>query len=120
MEPSLSIKGRRPTQKTTHPKKKSLHKQFAQTLLSVFCLFKREKGDSLYKLSRNCLRKLFVQTLFIWVGVFLGGSSLHNVSIARIARLLPLQVDVLRDMCYLYSKTFTGPPDPQKNKFQKP
>ena len=32
----------------------------------------------MYKLSRNCLRKLFVQTVFIWVGGFLGGSSLHD------------------------------------------
>ena len=32
----------------------------------------------MYKLSRNCLRKLFVQTVFTWVGGFLGGSSLHE------------------------------------------
>ena len=36
---SFYMKGRRPTQKTTHPTKNSLHKQFAQTLLFVFCLF---------------------------------------------------------------------------------
>ena len=48
------------------------------SLRKLFCLFsayfKGEKGDSLHKLSRNCLRKLF---LFGWV-VFLGGSSLHE------------------------------------------
>ena len=72
-ERPLSLKGRRPTQKATHPNKNSLHKQFAQTLLSVFCLFSREKGDSLYKLSRNGLRKLFVKTVFFFgVGGFLG------------------------------------------------
>ena len=52
------------------------------SLRKLFCLFsaylKGEKRDSLHKLSRNCLRKLFVQTVFIWVGGFLGGSSLHE------------------------------------------
>ena len=52
------------------------------SLRKLFCLFsayfKGKKGDSLYKLSQNCLRKLFVQTVFIWVGGFLGGSSLHS------------------------------------------
>ena len=49
----------------------SLHKLFC--LFSAY--FKGKRGDNLYKLSRNCLRKLFVQTVFIWVGDFLGGSS---------------------------------------------
>ena len=65
----------------THPKKPptQIKTQFAQTI-----------RDSLYKLSplyplkqaeksQKSLRKLFVQTAFIWVGGFLGGSpSLDN------------------------------------------
>ena len=76
-------KGKATHPKTTHPNTNGLHEQFAQTLLSVFCFFKREKGASLYKLSRNCLRKLFVQIVFIWVGGFLGGSSLHEKTSVR-------------------------------------
>ena len=70
-----SIKGRQPTQITTDPNKNSLRKQFAQTRLPPFCLFYREKGDSLCKLFRNCLRKLCFY--LGWV-VFWGGSPLHE------------------------------------------
>ena len=55
----VNMKGRRPTQKTTHPNKNSLHKQFAQTLFSVFCLFKREKGGQF----AQTVPKLFAQTV---------------------------------------------------------
>ena len=48
------------------PKKNSLHKQFAQTLLPLFCLFYREKGDNLYKLSRSCLGRF----CFYWMQPF--------------------------------------------------
>ena len=65
------LKGRRPTPKNTHPNKNSLHKQFAQTLLFVFCLFSREKGGQFAQI----VPKLFVQTVFIWVGGFLGWVS---------------------------------------------
>ena len=74
------IKGRRPTQKTTHPNNNSLHKQFTQTILLVFCVVLREKGGSLYKLSRSCLRKL----CFYLGGWFLGGGSpLHEFNMLR-------------------------------------
>ena len=73
-----SFKGRRPTQKTTHPNKNSLHKQFAQTLLSVFCLFLKGKGGQFVQ----TVPKLFAQTVcancFYLGGWFLGGSSLHE------------------------------------------
>ena len=59
------------------------------SLGKLFCLFfmfvLKGKGDNLYKLSRNSLRKLFVQTVFIWVGVFWGGSSLHDSLLPRVA-----------------------------------
>ena len=64
--------------KAAHPKKPptQIKTVCASGLRKLFCLFsayfKREKGDSLYKLSRNCLRKLLVQTVFVWVGGFLG------------------------------------------------
>ena len=51
---SAKVKGRQPTQKTTHPNKSSLRKLFPP----VSAYFKGERGDNLYKLSRNCLRKL--------------------------------------------------------------
>ena len=43
------------------------------SLRKLFCLFsayfKGKRGDNLYKLTRNCLCKLFVQAVFIfWVG----------------------------------------------------
>ena len=46
---------------------------------------------NLYKLSQNCLRKLFVQTVFIWVGVFFFGwvafrHDLRPVLVARAIR----------------------------------
>ena len=70
------FKGRQPTQKTTHPNKNSLCKQFAQTLLPLFCLFYREKGDNLYKLFRNCLRKL---CFYLGGWFFSVGSLLHEL-----------------------------------------
>ena len=60
------------------PKKPPTQKKTVCTnsLRKLFCLFsaylKGKRGDNLYRLSRNCLRKLFVQTVFIWVGGFFG------------------------------------------------
>ena len=69
----------RPTQKTTHPNKNSLHKQFAQTISGKFVqtvpLLNKQKTDK--RVCANCLCKLF---LFGWV-VFGGGSpSLDGTS----------------------------------------
>ena len=88
------FKGRRPTQKTTHPNKNSLHKQFAQTLLSVFCLFKREKGGSLHKLSRNCLCKLFwFGWVIFWVGRLPFSYFPHLPVVNKFLRFCPSQTD---------------------------
>ena len=67
------MKGR-PTQKTTHSNKNSLQKQCTQTIsgqfLQIVPLFPLKYAENRQK----SLRKLFVQTVFIWVGGFLGGS----------------------------------------------
>ena len=62
---------RRPTQKTNHPNKSTVSaNNFGTgcTNCPPFSLFKKQKT------SKKSLRKLFVQTVFIWVGDFLGGS----------------------------------------------
>ena len=70
----LSVMKGRPTQKNTHPNKNSLHKQFGQTISGQFVqtvpIFPLKQAENREK----SLPKLFVQTVFIWVGVFLGGS----------------------------------------------
>ena len=70
------LKGRQLTPKTTHPNKNSLHQQFAQTLLPLFCLFYREVGGRQFI---QTVPKLFAQTVFSfgWV-FFFGGSPLHE------------------------------------------
>ena len=56
-------------QKATHPNKNSLHKQFAQTISGQFVqtvpLFPLKLAEN----KQKSLRKLFVQTVFIWVGL---------------------------------------------------
>ena len=65
---SFNFKGRRPTQKTTHPNKKSLHKQFAQTLSTCFVLILKRKGGTV---CTNCPEIVCANCAFIWVGGFL-------------------------------------------------
>ena len=99
------MKGR-PTQKTTHQNKNSLHKQFAQTISGQFVqtvpLFPLIRGPQMggqiphlrpfpFKISRkqiktvcaNCLRKLFS---FGWV-VFLGGSPSLDLGLQQARHL---------------------------------
>ena len=62
-----NLKGRQPTQKATHLNKNSLRKQFAQTLLPLFCLFSWEKWGQFVQT---------VRTLFAQTALSLGGWSL--------------------------------------------
>ena len=60
-----------PLSQKKHPNKNNLHKLF----LPASAYFKGKRGDNLYKLFRNCLRKLF----FYLGGCFFGGGSpLHE------------------------------------------
>ena len=63
------VKGRRPTQKTAHPNKKSLHEQFAQTLSACFVLILKGKGGTV---CTNCPEIVCANCAFIWVGGFFG------------------------------------------------
>ena len=62
--------------KATHPKTTHSNRSTLRKLFSLFsAYFKGKRGDSSYKLFRNCLRKC----AFVWVGVFFwGGSPLHR------------------------------------------
>ena len=71
LEKISSRKGNTPGKPPTQIRN-SLHKQFGQTLSACFLPVSREKGDSLYKLSRTCLRKL---CFYLGGCFFLGGSS---------------------------------------------
>ena len=60
---------------TTHPNKNSLHKQFAQTLLPLFCLFEGyPKGPNLEKIQASLkisseleiFKRATHQTYFLW------------------------------------------------------
>ena len=64
--------GRRPTQKTTHPNKNNLHKQFAQTLLPLFSAYFKGKWGGQFVQTVPKLFAQTVQTVFIWVGGFFG------------------------------------------------
>ena len=73
--PPFFMKGR-PTQKTTHPNKNSLHRQFAQTISGQFVqtvpIFPKNKQKTDKRVCANSLCKLF---LFGWVFFFGGGGS---------------------------------------------
>ena len=76
MKSSPIIKGKRSTQKTSHPNKNSLQKQFAQTLSACFLLIQKRKGGTIFTkcpeiVCANCA------LIFGWV-FFWGGSPLHE------------------------------------------
>ena len=122
--PLRLMKGR-PTQKNAHPNKNSLHKQFAQTISGQFVqtvhLFPLEQAENRQK----SLRKLFVQTVFIWVGGFWGGSpSLERPLHSSIA--ISLTIYIYRGHLGLsaqspkkVSKRVPGPLGPRGEKSQK-
>ena len=56
------VKGRRPTRKTTHPNKNSLHKQFAQTLSACFLLVFKGKGGTV---CTNCPEIVCANSFFV-------------------------------------------------------
>ena len=70
-----SIKGRQPTQKTPTQIKIVFAQQFGQTLSACFPLVLEEKGGTV---CTNCPEIVCANCVFIWVGVFLGGWSLHQ------------------------------------------
>ena len=73
------FKGRRPTQKKTHPNKDSLYEQLAQTLSAYCLLILKGKGGTV---CTNCSEIVCANCAFIWVGVFffLGGGVLFMIS----------------------------------------
>ena len=70
-----SLKGRRPTQKTTHPNRNNFNKQFARTLSACFLPILEGKGGTI---CTNCPEIVCANCVFIWVGVFWGGYPHHD------------------------------------------